>query len=458
MKHNLFRSAAVVAVVLMGSIGVQAAWVYDQAAGTLSDGDYTFKVTLLTGNKAITDPSTNEKVEGFQITGLATAGEGETVDFTDVKAGAGYDMIAFGDEMRLLNTTPCKHVVAPHVLKLGRATFYQNTNITSIVISDRVTAFPYYNFCGMSNLETITPTEFPYVETMTDTFPFRLSSKLTGDFSFPKLTIIGNGAFQGTAITGFSAPKLKKIDDNYGPFQGCSSLTGDLQFAELDYIGLGAFRQTAITSLVAPAVTNVGAYAFMNCMGITNIQLAANVASYGNSAFQSCQNLKTFSPMPIVLSNLSNTYDKNGAIQNLPDAFKSCNKLVGTIEISATEELMLTASWMQDCKALTNVTIRAEVTNVANNVMMNIGPGVAIYWNAEKAPLVFGANAFCSNDKENRSRIYVKSDFEGWLKLGRAITDTDKARADYPGKKAIGVINDNVYLVDGRGGFCIRIQ
>ena len=161
--------------------------------------------------------------------------------------------------------------------------------------------------------------------------------------------------------------------------------------------------------------------------------------------------------MPIVLSDLANTYDGNGNIQSLSDSFQGCNKLVGSIEISSKEKLMLTGSWMKNCKAITNVTIKAEVTNVAQYVFQNVGPGATIYWKSKKAPTSFGTSAFSPKGGKIRTRIYVTRDLDGWLKLGTAVTAEDKERTDFP-KRAFCVINKNVYVVDGRAGLCIRIQ
>ena len=124
---------------------------------------------------------------------------------------------------------------------------------------------------------------------------------------------------------------------------------------------------------------------------------------------------------------------------------------------------MLTGSWMKNCKAITNVTIKAEVTNVAQYVFQNIGPGAAIYWDSEKAPTLFGASAFSPEGGEHFARIYVKNDLDGWAKLlskkAADFTTADKEKAGYPGKKTLGLINGNVYVVkDGVSGMMILIR
>ena len=468
MKHILLKGALMGAAVILGSIGAQAAWTYDAGAGTLSDGNYSFSAKVVTK----TDPSNNQSVKGFEVKGT-TVGSGD-LDFTNVGTDmtgdyAGYNVISLkqdGTDNRFVNSIEsCTKLTAPHVLELDTYLFFKNGYLKEIVLSDgdevKVTEIPERCFnTETSVLEKITPTKFPYVKTITKTFAFKGAAALKGDFSFPNMTCIGNGAFMGTGITGFSAPKLEEFEDSYGAFRGCSSLTGDLYFAELKYVGNCAFYQASkITSFVAPKATYVMQYGLASATSLTNVQLAANVTSYANSAFTSCQNLETFSPMPIVLSDLANTYDGNGNIQSLSDSFQGCNKLVGTIEITGTEELKtLTANWMQNCKAITNVTIKAPaLETVANNVFQNVGPGAAIYWDSEKAPTSFGENAFSPEGGNIRTRIYVTSDLDGWLKLGTAVTAEDKARTDFP-KRAFCVINGNVYVVDGRAGLCIRIQ
>jgi hypothetical protein len=463
MKHILLKCALMGAAVILGSIGAQAAWVYDSTAGTLSDGNYTFKAKVVTK----TDPSKNAEVTGFEVTGT-TVGSGD-LDFTDVgKDLAGTNVISLKQDWtnnRFVNSIEsCTKLTAPHVLELDTYLFFGNNHLKEIVLSDgdevKVTEIPERCFnTENSVLEKITPTKFPYVKTITKTFTFRGASALKGDFSFPILTCIGNGAFMGTAITGFSAPKLEEFEDSYGAFRGCSSLTGDLYFAELKYVGNCAFYQASkITSFVAPKATYVMQYAFNDTPALTNVQLAANVTSYGESAFCSAK-LVTFSPMPIVLSNLANTYNNNGVVQDLPKSFKECSSLVGSFEIIGTSELKtLTSAWLQKHNAITNVTIKAPaLETVGDYAVRLLAPGATIYWESEKAPTAFGTDAFCSTDKNNRSRIYVTSDLDGWLKLGTAVTAEDKERTDFP-KRAFCVINGNVYVVDGRAGLCIRIQ
>ena len=466
MKHILLKCALMGAVVILGSIGAQAAWTYDAEAGTLSDGGYTFKVSIV----SLADPASEngDKIEGFRIDGLTTAGTSETIDFTSAKTEAGHDVISFNESWnnettKILNNTPCKTLIAPALMYLGRMTFRDNGTLESLTISDKITEFPYYCFDSAVALKTLKPMRYPYIKEQTAMYAMYNVKSLTGTFEFPELTkLSGESCFSGCSAL-FEMPKVKYLGKQ--ALRNCSNLTGDLNFNELETIEYAAFANTGIKSLTAPNATNVGMYAFMDCASLTGLVFNAEAAAnYANEAFQSCKNLKTLSPMP-VFSNLANTYDDNGNVQSLSNPILGCSSLVGSLEITGTEELKsLTANWMQNCKAITNVTIKVSaLETVANNVFQNICPGATIYWDSEKAPTSFGASAFSPEGGKHFARIYVKNDLDGWAKLlskkAADFTTADKEKTGYPGKKTLGLINGNVYVVkDGVSGMMILIR
>ena len=576
MTTKLLKCVAVGAAVIFGSIGfeAQAAWTYDSGAGTLSDGDYTFNVKVVT----LDDPSASgTSVEGLQITGLATAGTGETIDFTSAELDTGYDVISISAP-RFLNEAPCTTFIAPAVMSLGQQAFQSNTKIENVTVSDKITTFGYLTCSGASNLKTFLPTRLPYIVEMTGNsagqafygakgltgdfdFPnmtkienqvfyqtsitsvkmpkiqvvgahsFRECKKLTGDLKFDDLESIGHCAFMGCGITSFVAPKAMLTSDGYQfggcgsltnvvvsqentvigwnafsscaitsfdapkattigacAFQNCQSLTninaslvttlGDsafyickklekLDMPKLVSIGSSGVRDTALKELIAPGVTKIGAYTFMGCKSITNIQLGASCATnYGEWAYKSCEKLAKLEPWPSFL-NLTNTYDNKGNVF-LIDPLSECNSLVGSIELSGPAGLhTIPSGWMNSCNNITSITIRTPwITNVVNWTVRDLAPGAVIYWNTQKAPISFG-RAFFSKDKNNRARIIVKGDVSGWGNTVYSaalteLTDTDKKRSDWPGKRTFGLITNPdatpTYLVDGRSGLCIRIQ
>ncbi len=486
MKHNLFRSAAVVAVVVWGSIGfeAQATWVYDTAAGTLSDGNYSFPVKMMTGTtgnqQALVDPATGERVSGLNISGVATAGSGD-LDFTSVEADTGYKVIEFGAIQMVNGRADCKKVTAPDVMKMDRETFGSNTTIEELVISEKITSFPYRCFTGSSALRKITPTEFPYVTEQTTQFAFNGAKSLEGELSFPNLLKVDLSAFCGCAkLTKVSMPKVQSIGG--GVFNG-AGLTGDLEYPELvtigseafkgvagvtsvdapklEVIGTGAFQNCAgLTSFIANSVTNVGANAFNTCAVLTKIRLGAECAkNYGSGAYNGCSKLVDIEPWPVI------GWGKNAkGATCLLDPFLACESLVGAIEVRVSDTIdSLPQYWMRDLYCVTSVTIRAtQVTAVVAGAMRWLGSntesGAAIYWNTEKAPTSFATSYSAFQSKGSaRNRIYVKSDIEGWQKLVSEPSATDKKRADFPTKNLIGMLG-TTYVLKWTQGFCIRIQ
>ena len=568
MKHILLKCAAVVAAVLMGSNGAQAAWTYDKDAGTLSDGDYTFNVKVV----SIEDPSASgTSVEGLQITGTKVVGAGTTIDFTSAKTDTTNDVISIGAP-QFLNKAPCTTFVAPAVMSLGEQAFRSNTKIESVTVSEKITTFGYLTCSGASNLKTFSPTRLPYIVEMVNGSAkeaFYNAKALTGDFEFPNMTKIDNNVFYVTSITSVKMPNIQSIGDHV--FRDCSKMTGDFKFDNLTYVGNCAFmgcklitsfeapkailksyafsscsaltnivvsqemtvierntfnncpitsfdapkvteiglqafqscekltninaslvttlgdsafyickklekldmpklesigssgvRDTALKELIAPGVTKIGSYTFMGCKSITNIQLGASCATnYGEWAYKSCEKLVKLEPWPSFL-NVTNVGT------SLINPLSECNSLVGSIELTGPAGLhTIPKEWMNSCNNITSITIRTPwITNVVNWTVRDLAPGAVIYWNTQKAPISFG-RAFFSKDKNNRARIVVRGDMAGWSNTVYSaalteLTDTERERTDWPGKKTFGLITNPdatpTYLVDGRSGLCIRVQ
>ena len=285
MKHILLKSAAMVAAVIWGSNGVQAAWTYDKDAGTLSDGDYTFNVKVV----SIEDPSASgTSVEGLQITGTKVVGAGTTIDFTSAKTDAANSDVISISAPQFLNKTPCTTFVAPAVMSLGQQAFRGNTTIEDVTVSDKITTFGDLTFHSASNLKTFSPTRLPNIVEITGE-AFHGAKALTGDFDFPNMTKIENQVFYETSITSVKMPKIQVIGDFV--FRNCSKLTGDFKFDSLVSLGYCAFMGCSlITSFVAPdAVLNSRGYEFSGCSSLTNIVVSKELTVIGRNTFEGCK-------------------------------------------------------------------------------------------------------------------------------------------------------------------------
>ena len=467
MKHIWLKSAAMVAAVIWGSIEAQATWVYDADAKTLSnDTGYSFTVAEVT----LTDPETKESVTGFEIKSAATAdATGEHLDFTNVatETGTGKNVISLNVEAIVNNATACTKFTAPHVMKICSKLFASNTTIQDVTLSDKIEVFYAQCFFNTTKLTNFSPRVFPYVKSLAhrqhgSLYDFQfVNSAVGGEFYFPNVTNVGTKAFQNSKITGISLPRVEEIGE--GAFESCTSLTGDLYFAELKTLGSYPFKKCSlITSFTAPKMETVSGAVLQNCTALTNVSFgAACGGNYGNNAFSNCGKLTSLTPWPN-FSNITNTYDNKGNICFYYNPISGCSSLAGSIELSGPAGLhTIMNDWMDGCNGITSITIRTPwVTNVVNHAARNLAPGATIYWNTDKAPLAFGNTVFASKDANNRARIIVKNDLDGWKALSgfAAVSDKDKARTDYPGKKTFGVLQGHTWLVEASQSFCIRIQ
>ena len=343
------------------------------------------------------------------------------------------------------------------MINICRQIFNGNKVVKEVVLSEKVTAFPAQCFNGTTSLTNLTPRTFPYVTTLFDRVHNNLlhnqfnSSAIVGELNFPNVTNVGVKTFWKTKITGVSLPRVEEIGE--GAFEGCTSLTGGLYFAELKKLGSYPFKNCdSITSFSAPKLEVVGSAALQHCDALTTISLGAACATnWADSAFSDCGKLTSLTPWPS-FSNVTNTYSK-GSPCFYYNPIKSCSSLVGSIELSGPAGLhTIMNDWMDGCNGITSITIRAPwVTNVVNHAARNLAPGATIYWNTDKAPRAFGTTVFASKDANNRARIIVKNDLDGWKALSgfAAVSDKDKARTDYPGKKTFGVLQGHTWLVDG---------
>ncbi len=469
MKRILFKSAAVVAAVIWGSIEAQAAWVYDSTAKTLADADTGYSFTV--GEVTLTDPSDGSSVTGFEIKSKAPSTASGDLDFTNVatETGTGKNVISLNKDSIVNDVTTCTKLVAPHVMKICRNLCNGNKIIQSVTLSDKIEVFYLQCFNGTTSLTDFSPRVFPYVKSLVEKMNNNTrdlqfcNSAITGELSFPNVTNVGTKVFNGASkLTAISLPKVEEIMD--GAFEK-SGLVGDLYFAELKKLGSYPFKNCQkITSFTAPKLEVVGSAALQICYALTNVSVGA-AANYGDLTFFNCSKLVSLTPWP-TFNNITNTYDAKGNIGFNYNPIKGCSALVGAIELSGPAGLhTIQNDWMQGCNGITSITIRTPwVTNVVRNVATSLAPGVTIYWNTQKAPKAFGNPAFTSKDGSNRSRIIVKNDTDGWKAISgfvdaATLSAKDSTnRVDWPGKKTFGLLHSSVWLVEASKSFVIRIQ
>lgn len=173
----------------------------------------------------------------------------------------------------MLETTKLKTVVINGGKKIEKNTFVNQTNLTSIKISDSVTRIGKSAFCGCSSLPEII---IPDSVTLIDDEAFSSCSNL-------KKIVLSNN--------------LKNIGNNI--FEGCSSIIYT-EYENAKYIGnednpyiylASADKEFNNKNKIHNKTKFIGSFAFANCKNFNKISIPNSVKQICNEAFLGCKNL-----------------------------------------------------------------------------------------------------------------------------------------------------------------------
>lgn len=168
--------------------------------------------------------------------------------------GLAYELVTGKDEYRVtgLGSAEVMGIVIPNTYNgknisyIGAKAFYENEQITSVTIADKVTHIAEEAFYGCKNLQSV---------------------------------------WMGDGVTYIGAKA----------FHYCSSLRSITLGQNITYIGLRAFCNcTALTKIDIPdKVTRIGDYAFAGCQQLKSAVIPASVTILGDYAFYYCRNLSS---------------------------------------------------------------------------------------------------------------------------------------------------------------------
>lgn len=223
---------------------------------------------------------------------------------------------------------------------IGENVFYENTDITSVVIPESVTHIKGWAFSRCTGLIEIT---IPSSITTIDEYSFQLCDNLTkvnisslSSWCNIDFKTMGNPLYyahnlylNGIPVIDLHIPKTAIRIGNLA-FQNCTSITN-------------------VT--MADSVTSIGRSAFQGCTGLMNITINEGVTSLGNNVFNGC-------------TSLINVTIPNSVMEIANNAFQNCTSLTNIM--LPNNLTRITQYLFSGCSNLTSVTIPNSVTYVYN--------------------------------------------------------------------------------------------
>ncbi len=286
------------------------------------------------------------------------------------------------------------------VTSLGESAFYNCSNLESVVLSESLTKLEDATFSNCPKLESLSiPAAVSSIAFNAFNGNFNVSKENTTYTSIDgvlynkavtrlikcppakttidipnSITIIGDHAFSGSAITSIALPNSVTTIEAFAFFD--SSITSITLSNNLTTIGDHAFSHAAITSITLPnSVTSLGMSAFSNsnlqsivlseslteikdetfyyCTDLLSVEIPNSVQTIGNGVFKYCSKLKT-----IVLSE---------SLTNIgSDDFSNCRSLVSIVIPDSVTSIGSLAFF--NCTSLTSITIPNSVIEVGSYV------------------------------------------------------------------------------------------
>ena len=166
------------------------------------------------------------------------------------------------------------------VMSIGEETFRSCTSLASVTIGNGVTCIGNYAFSGCTNLTSLT-------------IPEKVTS--IGSYAFRSCTNLKQIYWNAKNVDGFTSSS----EVFYGA--GSSGIGIEVIFGDtvekipayLFYVSSASNKPNVTKVTLGENVTNIGAYAFYNFVGINSIIIPDSVTSIGSYAFNGCTGLKS---------------------------------------------------------------------------------------------------------------------------------------------------------------------
>ncbi len=222
------------------------------------------------------------------------------------------------------------YVDGRRIMKLSSSAFSNNTDLVSVSFEKSLITITTGAFTGCSALSKISAPGVVNIESNA----FNSCGALS-EVSCASLENVGNNAFYGCSSL-FSITDDKIVNVGNSAFYNTKMLTS-FSSDVINTIGNNAFEGSGLTEFGVANATEVGEYAFKDCVKLTQACLS-NATSVGKGAFRGCESVTT-ATLPLLVT--------------IPqECFSGCTKLSSiTVNVAETVE----AYAFKDCSALKNL-------------------------------------------------------------------------------------------------------
>ena len=237
---------------------------------------------------------------------------------------------------------------------------FMGTDLTSVVVSPKVTEIVYCAFASCASLESVT---LPDGLVSIEQSAFEQTESLT-EINLPDtLEHIGYYSFYKTGLTDLQVPGSVSVIAARAFY--LSKVTNLTLGEGLGEIGDYAFAETPVTSAILPdSLTYLGNSAFSQCEALSTLRIGSNLEIIGDGAFSGTSSLYTV-VIPGNVGYIGSYAFGGSAVANLTlneglceigsKAFNTCNNLTA-VHLPATLGY-LDSTAFNSCNSLTELTV-----------------------------------------------------------------------------------------------------